>query len=145
MSTKTATLVDRGETPFTTSNAAQIGRALIAVLSHAAETANKLVFVESFTTTQIEILAALEKATGEKWKVAHKKSEDIRAEAFKEMGEGNILGGGASLITAAVLGKGALEDHSNMEGGIWNDRLGLPKESVEEEIKRILEIAATKN
>ena len=134
---KTATLVDGGETPFTTSNAAQIGRALIAVLNHAAETANKLVFVESFTTTQLEILAALENATGEKWQVVQKKSEDIRTEALKAMGEGDFLGGGASLITALVLGKDALEDHSNVEGGIWNDRLGLPKESVEEEVQRI--------
>ena len=101
-------------------------------------------FVESFTTTQLEILAALEKATGEKWKVVQKKSEDVRAEAFKTMGEGNIWEGGAGLITAAVLGKDALEDHSNVKGGIWNDRLGLPKESVEEEIKRILQIAAAK-
>ena len=52
-----------------------------------------------------------------------------RAEAFKTIGEGNILGGGASLITAAVLGKDALEDHSNVKGRIWNDRLGLQKES----------------
>ena len=144
LAAKTATLVDGGKTRFTASNVAQIGRALIAVLSYATETANKVVFVESFTTTQLEVLAALEKATGEKWKVVSANSGDIRAEGFKKMGEGNILEGGATLIQAAVLGKEALEDHTHVEGGIWNHRLGLKDESVEEEVKRIFLAAAAK-
>jgi hypothetical protein len=144
LTTKTVTLVDGGITPFTTSNVAQIGRALVAILNHATETANKVVFVESFTTTQFEVLAALEKATGEKWSRVDKKSGDIRAEGFKKLGEGNILEGGVSLIQAAVLGKEALEDHTHVEGGIWNDRLGLKIESVEEEVKRIFEAATAK-
>lgn len=71
------------------------------------------------------------------------KSEDIRAEGFKAMGEGNSFQGGAALITAMVHGKEALEDHSVVESGIWNDRLGLSKESLEEEVERIY-LQATK-
>ncbi|KAH8714705.1 isoflavone reductase [Ilyonectria robusta] len=135
--TKTSTLIDGGKTRFTTSNVAQIGRAIVAVLSHATETANKLVFVESFTTTQLEIHAALEKASGEEWKVVNKTSESVRAEGFKLLGEGKILEGGGSLITALVLGKEGLEDHSDVEGGIWNSRLGLPVETVEETVQQV--------
>lgn len=135
--TKTSTLIDGGKTRFTTSNVAQIGRALVAVLNHATETANKLVFVESFTTTQLEIHAALEKASGEEWKVVNKTSESVRAEGFKLLGEGKILEGGGSLITALVLGKEGLEDHSDVEGGIWNSRLGLPVETVEETVQQV--------
>ncbi|KAI7782141.1 Isoflavone reductase-like protein [Diaporthe eres] len=65
----TATLVDGGNTRFTTSNVSQIGRAKISVLEHSAETKNQLVCVESFTTTQDEVLAALQKAPGQDWKV----------------------------------------------------------------------------
>ncbi|GIJ92658.1 hypothetical protein Asppvi_001936 [Aspergillus pseudoviridinutans] len=144
LTTKTVTLVDGGKTRFTASTVAQIGRALIAVLSHATETANRVVFVESFTTTQLEVLTAVEEATGEKWKVVDANSKDIRAEGFKKMEEGNILEGGAALIQAAVLGKEALEDHTHVKGGIWNDRLGLKQESVEEEVKRILQTATAK-
>lgn len=135
--TKTSTLIDGGKTRFTASNVAQIGRALVAVLSHATETANKLVFVESFTTTQLEIHAALEKASGEEWKVVNKTSESVRAEGFKLLGEGKILEGGGNLITALVLGKEGLEDHSDVEGGIWNIRLGLPVETVEETVQQV--------
>ncbi|GJC88757.1 hypothetical protein ColLi_11595 [Colletotrichum liriopes] len=139
LAAKTITLVDGGTTRFTTSTVAQISRSLVSVLSHAPETANQLVYVESFTTTQLEVLAAIEKTTGEKWKVATKKSEDIRAGGLKAMGEGNIMEGGANVILACVLGKDALEDHSQVEGGIWNDRLGLAKQTVEGEVKRVLQ------
>ncbi|KAM5341933.1 hypothetical protein ACJ41O_014964 [Fusarium nematophilum] len=141
LAAKTAMLVDEGKTRFTATNGAQIGRALAAVLSHASETANKMVFVESFTTTQLEILAVLEKASGEKFQVVNVKSEYIRAEGAKQIGEGNIIEGGGKLITAVVLGKESLEDHSHVDGGIWNDRLGLPKENLEEEVTKVLQEA----
>ncbi|KAN0114453.1 NAD(P)-binding protein [Hyaloscypha variabilis] len=142
LASKTATFIDEGKTRFSTSNTAQVARAFVAVLSHPNETANKLVFVESFNTTQVEVLAALEKATGEKWNVVHKQSEEIKAAGLKAMSEGELLVGGGNIITAAVLGKDALEDHTNAEGGIWNDRLGLLKENIEEEVARIMKAAA---
>lgn len=134
---KTATLIDKGQTLFTTSSVAQIGRAIVAVLKNDTETANKVVFVESFTTTQLEVLSALEKVTGEKWTVVNKKSEDVRTEGFRAMGEGKMLEGGSGLIQAAVLGQEALENHTHVEGGIWNAHLGLQKETVEEILRRI--------
>ncbi|KAK2613271.1 hypothetical protein N8I77_000193 [Diaporthe amygdali] len=77
---KSATLVDGGNTRFTTSTVAQIGRAIISVLKHPSETKNQLVFVESFTTTQLEVLAALQKATGKEWEVKEESSDNMRLE-----------------------------------------------------------------
>ncbi|KAL3421129.1 isoflavone reductase [Phlyctema vagabunda] len=142
LASKTATLLDDGHTRFTTSNAAQIARAFIAVLQSPSATANQLIFVQSFTTTQVEVLGALEKATDEKWNVVHKRSEDVRAFGLKALQDGDLLVGGGSLITAAVLGRDALEDHTHVEGGLWNQRLGLPEENVEEEVARIVHPAA---
>ncbi|PVH77371.1 isoflavone reductase [Cadophora sp. DSE1049] len=143
LAAKSALLLDGGRTKFTTSTVAQIARSLIAILDHPEETANKLVFIESFTTTQVEILAALEKVTGEKWSAVDAQAADIRSEGFKAMGEGDLLGGGGKIITAAVLGKEGLEDHTGVEGGIWNAKLGLVRESVEEEVRKVVEFAAT--
>ncbi|KAH7389119.1 isoflavone reductase [Cadophora sp. MPI-SDFR-AT-0126] len=142
LATKSALLVDGGETKFTTSTVAQIARSLIAILNHAEQTANKLVFVESFTTTQVQVLGALEKVTGEKWNVSHAQAADIRSEGFKAMAEGDLVGGGVKVITTIVLGKEALEDHRGVEGGIWNDKLGLVMENVEEEVSKVLEFVA---
>jgi hypothetical protein len=135
------TLVDGGKTRFTASTSTQISRALIAVLKHADETSNKMVFVESFTTTQTEVLAAVENVTGQKWNVVEAKSEEIRAAGFQKLGEGNYVEGAGLLIQAAVLGKEALEDRNHVEGGLWNERLGLEEESVEKVVEVIFQNA----
>ncbi|KAI8285913.1 Isoflavone reductase-like protein [Colletotrichum sp. SAR 10_98] len=138
LNNRVATLVDGGNTRFTTSTVAQIGRAIISVLEHPSETRNQLVFVESFTTTQLEILNALQEATGQDWKVKEETSENVRLDGFKKLGGGDIVGGGASVIMALVLGSEALEDHTNVKGGIWNERLGLEKESVEDTVRAVM-------
>ncbi|KAL2878915.1 hypothetical protein SGCOL_005883 [Colletotrichum sp. CLE4] len=138
--TKTATLVDGGNTRFTTSNTAQIGRAIVAVLNHPDETKNQLVFTESFTTTQLEVLASLEKLTGENWNRVEVSSQVIREDGFMKLGKGEILEGGAAVIMALVLGEGGLEDHTHVKGGIWNDRLGLKAESIDETVQAVLNL-----
>ncbi|KAF5496668.1 hypothetical protein CGCF413_v009164 [Colletotrichum fructicola] len=141
LNNRVATLVDGGNTRFTTSTVAQIRRAIISVLKHPSETRNQLVFVESFTTTQLEILNALQEATGQDWKVKEETSENVRLDGFKKLGEGDIVGGGASVIMALVLGSEALEDHTSVKGGIWNERLGLEKESVEDTVMAVIKQA----
>ncbi|GKT41493.1 uncharacterized protein ColSpa_01674 [Colletotrichum spaethianum] len=130
------TMVDGGKTRFTTSNVAQIGRAIVSVLQHPVETKNQLVFVESFTTTQAEVLAVLEKLTGQAWKV----KEAIRENGLAKFSQGDLMGGGAAVIMALVLGEGGLEDHTNVEGDLWNQRLGLESESVEETVREVLQL-----
>ncbi|KAM0328649.1 hypothetical protein ACHAQA_005061 [Verticillium albo-atrum] len=138
LSKKSARLIDGGNTRFTTSNGDQIGRSLAAILKHGDETANKTVFVESFTTTQREVLAALEKVTGETWQVEDVTSDSVRSEGIRLVGEGNLLAGGGALIQALVLGEAGLEDHTHQGVAQWNELLGLPKESVEATVERVL-------
>ncbi|GJC97933.1 isoflavone reductase [Colletotrichum higginsianum] len=138
LANKTVTLVDGGKTRFTASNMAQVGRAIVSVLHHPVETKNQMVFVESFTTTQAEILAVLEKLTGQTWKVNEVGSQAIREDGFAKFSKGDYVGGGSAVIMALVLGEGGLEDHTNVKGGIWNQRLGLESESVEETVREVL-------
>ncbi|GJC85352.1 isoflavone reductase IRL [Colletotrichum liriopes] len=140
LANKTVTLVDGGKTPFTASNVAQIGRAIVSVLQHPSETKNQLVFIESFTTTQTEILAVLEKLTGQEWKVKEVSSQDVRQDGFAKLGKGEFVEGGSAVIMALVLGEGGLEDHTHVKGGIWNQWLGLKTESVEQTVREALGI-----
>ncbi|KAL7767253.1 hypothetical protein ACKLNR_001554 [Fusarium oxysporum f. sp. zingiberi] len=135
---KKAELFDGGNTKFTTSNGAQVGRALVAILANPAKTANKLVSIESFTTTQSEVLAVLEKATGTEWERTEIPVEEVRAEAFKLLSEGDVANGGAKVIASVVFGKEALEDHTHLGTAQWNKELGLPSETVEETVQRVL-------
>ncbi|KAI6760394.1 hypothetical protein HG530_009254 [Fusarium avenaceum] len=135
---KKAQLIDGGKTKFTATNGAQIGRALIAVLTNPAKTANKLVSVESFTTTQLEILDAFERATGSKWERAEVPADVVRADAAKLLSEGDLLNGGTKLIGALVFGKEGLGDHTHLDTAKWNKELDLPVETVEETVRQTL-------
>lgn len=135
---KKAELVDGGKTKFTATNGAQVGRALIAILANPAKTANKLVSVESFTTTQLEILDAFERAMGSKWERDEVTVDVLRVDAVKLLSEGDLVSGGSKLIRAVVLGKDALEDHTHLDTAKWNKELDLPVETVEETVRQTL-------
>ncbi|CAJ0548452.1 Ff.00g020650.m01.CDS01 [Fusarium sp. VM40] len=135
---KKAQLIDGGKTKFTATNGAQVGRALVATLANPAKTANKLVSVESFTTTQLEVLDVFEKATGSKWERADVPADVLRADAVKLLSEGDLLNGGSKLISALVFGKEGLEDHTHLDTAKWNKELGLPVETVEETVRQTL-------
>jgi uncharacterized protein YbjT (DUF2867 family) len=133
-------LIDGGRARFTASTVGQIARALVAILKNPSEATNKLVFVESFTTSQAEVVAAIEKVTGEKYSVEPVSSQALREQAYKQLQAGDIQGGGTSLIMTLIFGEGSLEDHTHVEGGLWNARLGLENENLEEVVKVALGI-----
>ncbi|KAJ4356016.1 uncharacterized protein N0V89_004042 [Didymosphaeria variabile] len=130
--TKTAALIDQGTTPFSTSNLRQIGLATVKVLEQAEETKNQYVYVSSFETSQKELLEKAEKITGEKYKVEHLDSTELRAEGLNKIKAGDFSGF-VPLIQAAVSGKAGLGDHRPC--GLWNERLGLQKEDFDGSIK----------
>lgn len=115
----------------------QVGRALVAILEHPSETASQYVYVSSYTVTANEILTALEKATGSKWKVENINLEQTLSEAKEKFSKGEIdLGATRDLIRAACYTKEAYCDFRKF---LWNDRLGLKEEGLEVVIRRLIE------
>ncbi|KKZ68496.1 hypothetical protein EMCG_05855 [[Emmonsia] crescens] len=134
---KSAIVWDDGNVPVSQSTQQQVGRALVAILEHPSETANHYVYVSSYTVTANEILTALEKATGSKWKVENINLEQTLSEAKEKVSKGEIdLGVTRDLIRAACYTKEAYCDFRKF---LWNDRLGLKEEGLEVVIKRLIE------
>jgi len=134
-STKTATLIDDGKATFSSTNLRQIGLAVVRVLENPDLTKNQYVFVSSFETSQKELLEVAEKVTGEKWKV-----EDVSGKGLLESGGAKLQKGDFSgvgdLIKGSAFGKAGL---GNLKPeGLWNEKLGLPKEDLEESVKAAL-------
>ncbi|OJJ72204.1 hypothetical protein ASPBRDRAFT_125397 [Aspergillus brasiliensis CBS 101740] len=130
-----ATIYDDGTIPFSVSTLAQIGRSLVAILQNPDVTANHYVYVESFTVTQKQVLGALEKATGQDWKVT-----DVELKPLIEESAERFKGGDFSavriLLLAAGLARfpdGSYGDWEKVvDGGSWNERLGIKKEDLDE-------------
>ncbi|KAF4631096.1 hypothetical protein G7Y89_g7039 [Cudoniella acicularis] len=100
-----AIIFDGGNRPFSTSNLSQIGNSVVAALSKPAETRNKYLCIHSFTVTQNQILAALEKATGKKWDVTTSTTEAAEREGKELFGKGDY-NGLLLLLKVNMLGEG---------------------------------------
>jgi uncharacterized protein YbjT (DUF2867 family) len=143
-----ATIFDGGGVEYEVTNVAQIGRAVAAALSadRLEDTKNRYIYVNSFTITQNQVLASLEELTGDQFAVTGKtKAELVKhgLEVVKRAG-GKVDGSDKEytaatlgLITAAIYGHGGFNDYSKTKG-LWNKRLGLPKEDLKATVARIV-------
>ena len=144
---KSVTVFDSGDQAWEATNIEQIARAVAACLSpeHYEQTSNRYVYVNSFTVTQNQVITELEKAMGTKLKLEHVKSSEVAEAARKELAGGELeystgsayVKGSIGLIGTQVYNLDDLNNYSRTRG-LWNDRLGLPKESLEETVRRVV-------
>lgn len=90
MKTKTATIYDSGNEPSSNSNLDFIGKAVVSVLQHPQETANKYLTVASFTPSQNEILQIIEEETGTKWNIKHVNTADLEKIGNEKLANGDF-------------------------------------------------------
>lgn len=134
---KRATIYDSGDRRFTTSTLALVASAVVGVLLNPEQTANKYVYVGSFTTSQNEILAALRSITGDGWTV-----ENTTSEEKVNLGKENVLKRRDSaairpLVTAAMYHERGGSDYEK-DVGLSNDLLGLKqRQSLVDAIKDV--------
>jgi len=134
-SSKTATLYDNGEATFVSTTLHQIGVTTVKVLEHADLTKNQYVYVRGVQTTQKEILGTIEKVTGAKWTVKNVSTKETIEQGREKLQKGDFSGI-VNLILGATFGKDEqLGDYSSK--GLWNEKLGVPKEGLEETVKTV--------
>ncbi|KAH7130565.1 isoflavone reductase family protein [Dendryphion nanum] len=136
IATKTVDLIDDGTSIFTSTTLPTIAKAVRLMLDNAEMTKNQYVFVSSFNVSIRDILESVEKITGEKWTVTHLKSEDVIEQGRKMLAGGDFTG--IKLLTrGGAFGKRALGDERGH--GLWNDKLKLPKDDMEQVLREILQ------
>jgi hypothetical protein len=69
LDSKTASVVDSGNERFYASTLAQVGRAVVHILQHPAETANRYLAIASFNLSQNELIKVVEELTGQEYPV----------------------------------------------------------------------------
>lgn len=137
-----ATIYDGGNYEGEWTNVGRIGEAVAAALSpeHVAETANEYVYINSFTITQNQVLAALEKSTGQKFEVTEDTTAGLRERLLeRRKKDPSDFAAAMGLIVASAYGQGEMNEYSKyVEGGLWNKRLGLGEESMEQTVRDIV-------
>ncbi|KAH7236608.1 hypothetical protein BKA59DRAFT_404843 [Fusarium tricinctum] len=141
-------LLDNGDAPYGTTNLYTIGLALFKIVSnptHFQDPANRYVNIYSHILTQKDILAAVEKISRKTFERHFVNSADLYEDAlrrFKSRGASDEkdLFAERDIIQCITYGKGdflGLGDPRDEND--WTERLGLPEENLEEDVKGVLE------
>lgn len=115
-----------------------MGDAVVAVLKRPQATANQYLYISSVDTTQKEILAALEKATGAPWSTQNTTTESEVSEGSKKLQAGDFSGA-LTLVRATTYGEiPGLGSNYATDRVLANLLLGLKEESVEDTLQRVV-------
>jgi hypothetical protein len=145
-----ATIFNDGQNAITTTTIAQVCRGVAALLGlpvHSSSGSacisdykNQFVYLESFCINQADMLAAVQAATGttpEDWTLEWKDVDEYIDEGRREDEKGEDEGLGMVKILYGCTFKDGLGDKFHRRK-IANERLGLPKESLEEVVERVV-------
>ena len=131
-----ATFINDGRGKWSTTCLPTVGLAVKNAMIKAEETVNKVIYVDSFTVSQKDVVASLEKATGSTWEISQIDAEQQKKTGMEKMSKGDFSG--APLLLSYI---NAVEGH----GGNYatykqtsNELLDLPKESLDDVVADIV-------
>ncbi|KAJ5757014.1 uncharacterized protein N7511_007196 [Penicillium nucicola] len=144
---RSATLFDDGDVKISTSTWPQVGRAVASLLSLpvSADGAcleklrNQVVYVDSFTVSQRDMLDSVYRVTGTTkvdWKITAESAKERYEGGVEAMQKGDVVGF-AKMLYTRVFYKDGSGDFSGK--GTLNRVLGLPEEDLDEATKRAIE------
>ena len=131
-----ASIFGSGNAKWSSTTLATIGLAVKNALLLPDETANKYLYIDSFTISQNQILAAFEKATDRKWTVEHVDPEAMKKEGMEKMANGDPSGS-MSLIRYINGVQGHGGNYAEYQETA-NKLLSLPEETLEGAIEAIV-------
>lgn len=127
------TIIDSGNEKFQASRKAHIGKAVVAILKHPEETANKYIGTASFNLSQNELVAIVEELIGEKLTVIHQSSKELQKAGEEKLAQGDFRAF-VDFLRAHLHGDGA----GNALTDAANDAIELPFEDLREVVKSLL-------
>ncbi|KAI1259089.1 NmrA-like family protein [Xylariaceae sp. FL1019] len=132
---RTADIIDDGSYKSSTATLGRVAEAVVEVLKGDVDaTKNKVLFMQSFCVSQNDVLASLEKATGQKWKVNYCESEQFIKEHKAKADAGD-----KQAIEDLVFALGALDGNWEGRENFAMDLLGLKNEDLDEVVKRVVD------
>ena len=131
-----ATIFNHGNDTWSTSTLATIGLAVKNAMLIPEKTANKYMFIDSFTVSQNQVLASFEKATGKKWEETHVDAEEEKKIGLEKMSKGDFSGA-MSLIRYINCVDGHGGNYIQYRKSADN-LLSLPKQTLDEVVAEIL-------
>jgi hypothetical protein len=135
-----ATIYDSGTSQFAVTTSTNTALAVVKALLQPEETANKQVFLSDFISTPRAIISALEKATGDKFAITQKESQ-AELKALREKYDNGETAAVFGILSISFIADVDIGYNFEAEQEVWNERLGLPKVSLEEVVEEAVALA----
>ena len=132
------TIWDDGEGFFSATTLEDTAAAVVSALKKPEQTANQLLRISNFATTQNELFATIEELTGRKFKRSYVKSEEVIADAHERIAEGDVMSIYATINTGFVSGR--YSGHLEKDGSLANELLGVPERRLKDVLSEALSI-----
>ncbi|KAI0191571.1 NmrA-like family protein [Astrocystis sublimbata] len=130
---RTAEILDQGTYKSSNSTLRRVAEAVVTILARdAPETRNKVLFVQSFCVSQLDVLAALQKASGQEWKVDYVDSEKFITEKKAKADAGD-----KQAVEDLVFALGALDGDWTTRENYSMELLGLEDEDLDDVVKTV--------
>ncbi|KAK7935001.1 hypothetical protein PG985_000496 [Apiospora marii] len=133
LKTRTADLLDDGKYRSSTSTLERVSEAVVKVLHDEEIGRNKMLFIQSFCVSQLDVLASLEKATGDKWKVNW-----LDSEKFIKESKAKANAGDKEAVEDLVFALGAVDGDWESKEDFAMETLGLKNEDLDQVIQRVV-------
>ncbi|KAL4762066.1 aromatic alcohol reductase [Aspergillus foveolatus] len=134
--TRTITLTDDGRGRFSTTTLANTALALNRILLSPSSTANQIVFLSDFATTQVELVETIERLTGETWRRESVNTTEAIPALTEAWSKGSTEAG-YGLINIGFT-KGTYSGHFEPLYQLRNRELALPTRDLEEVVREAL-------
>lgn len=131
--TEKAQILDAGNIKASASTLRRVGESVVRVLQRHEATRNRAVYVQSFCPTQLEILASLERATGNKWHTQH-----LDSNAFLERESRRLAAGDHEAVEEIVFVLGTVDADWTRKDEYAMGLLGLEDENLDEVICEVV-------
>ena len=135
--TRDAEIWDDGSVPFTGTALATSGLAVARVLQAPEKTVNAFLFVSDWSVSQNDLLASLERVSGEKWSRKFVSSKEKVSAGRQRLATGDETGL-YELVRFTLLAGGFGGDYEREEV-LANELLGLPKLDLDGLVRGVLE------
>ncbi|KAF5609657.1 isoflavone reductase like P3 [Fusarium subglutinans] len=138
---KTAEVLDDGNAKFTATTRDGVGQAVVGILSHPEETANRIVYISSTELCVNDVLEAEQRLVGrEGWKIKHVKTDEEIIKANKVVATATEMMPrmiATRRLALAVTVQERCGANFEKRGILDNELLGVPQEIIQEVVARV--------
>jgi uncharacterized protein YjiS (DUF1127 family) len=132
-----ALVFNDGGDAWSTTTRPTIGLAVKNAMLIPEKTANRYLYIDSFTVSQNQVVASLERATGKKWETAYVDAEEQKKAGLEKMAKGDFSGA-MSLIRYINCVNGHGGNYIEYEQSA-NELLSLPQQTLDDVVAEILQ------